>query len=186
MIYFITSNKDKYNYASKELLKYNISLKQKNLSINEIQSSDIKRISLDKSIKAFKIIKTPLIVTDTGWNIPSLNGFPGAYMHDITRWLKSNDFLNLMKDKNEKTILFNYIAIYKDNLKSKLFNITLNGEFLEKSKGKNGSTLDKVVTFRKDKKTIAECEDKNITFHDFPEHPLWKKVGKWLKSNSIY
>lgn len=183
MISFITTNKSKFEYASKELFKYAIELKQKSIEIVEIQSNNIQEVTKDKAEKAFKILNTPLIVTDTGWEIPALNGFPGAYMHDVAKWFSSEDFLNLMEKKNDKSIVFRYVAIYKDEKKEKLFDISLNGKFVSTPKGNNGNSLDRIVTFRKDNKTSAECNDEGINFHDYPEHPLWKVMGEWIKED---
>lgn len=185
MISFITTNKSKFEYASKELFKYGITLKQESPEIVEIQSSNIQDVTKDKAEKAFKMLHSSLIITDTGWEIPALNGFPGAYMHDVAQWFSSEDFLNLLKKKNDKSIIFRYVAIYKDDKREKLFDISLNGKFVNTPKGNNGNSVDKIVTFRKDGKTSAECNDEGINFHDYSEHPLWKVVGEWLKTNNL-
>jgi XTP/dITP diphosphohydrolase len=181
MIYFITSNPYKFSYAKKELKSYGIDIEQKKLDIKEIQSEDVSIVLTDKADKAFKEIKKPLLITDSSFSIPSLNGFPGPYMHSITNWFSTDDFLNLMRDKENKSILLEYYAIYKDKNTEKLFKLSLSGEFIQESIGEDGSSLDKVVTFRKDQKTIAECEDLNMNYHDLDNHPLWSKVGPWLQ-----
>jgi non-canonical purine NTP pyrophosphatase (RdgB/HAM1 family) len=182
MISFITSNPGKFEYASRELKRYGVTLEQKSLDIVEIQSSNTQDITLDKARKAYDILHKPLIVTDANWNIPSLNGFPGAYMHDICRWFTTEDFLNLLKDKEDKSLIREYVAVYKDKDVEKVFTSTFKGRFIDTPKGKGGTNVDKITTFRKDGKTSSECNDENINFQEFKQHPLWKDVGEWLSS----
>ena len=34
-----------------------------------------------------------IVVADTSWSIPSLNGFPGGYMKDVAEWFTPEDFI---------------------------------------------------------------------------------------------
>lgn len=184
MIYFITSNKDKFIYAHKELAQYGIELVQKTLPIIEIQSENPIDITLDKANKAYQLVNSPILITDSSWSIPALNGFPGPYLHDINNWFTPDDFINLMSKKTDKSIIFHYIAVYKTGDICKTFDITLQGRFLTKAFNGEGTSLDRLVTFRDDQRTLAECAVSGGNFYPMPEHPLWKKVGTWLKKNS--
>ena len=79
-INYITENKNKLESAKSFFEKYNIEIKQKVLPICEIQSVDGIEIATSKAQQAWEIIKEPLFISDSFWTIPSLNGFPGAYM----------------------------------------------------------------------------------------------------------
>lgn len=184
LIYFITGNTGKFKYASKELEKYGITIQQKELDILEIQSPDIEEVTKNKAQQAFEQIKKPLLITDSGWNISALNGFPGPYMHDVNNWLSNKDFLKLMEGKKDKTIYLEYITVYMDENIEKVFKSSFKGYLIKEEKGQGGNEFDRIVTFRKDGQTSAQCHDKGINFHDFPEHPLWKQVGEWLKINA--
>jgi non-canonical purine NTP pyrophosphatase (RdgB/HAM1 family) len=102
-IKYVTGNQIKINFAKKQLDKYNIEIEQVRLEIDEIQSEDKFAVTTDKAQKAFEILKSPLFVTDTFWEIPALNGFPGAYMKYVNKWFSSEDFLALMKNKENRT-----------------------------------------------------------------------------------
>ena len=96
-IYFITGNARKVGEAKLACELAGIEIVQQQVEIDEIQSTVPHAISIDKAEKAYNLIKKPLVVTDTFWRIPALNGFPGAYMKDIANWFSSEDFLSLME-----------------------------------------------------------------------------------------
>lgn len=91
-----------------------IEIVQKQVEIDEIQSTNPNAISIDKAEKAYNIVKKPLVVTDTFWRIPALNGFPGAYMKDVANWFSSEDFLWILEKKENRQIFFSEIITYKD------------------------------------------------------------------------
>ena len=105
-IIFITGNKRKIREARSSCDLFNIHVEPRSVFINEIQDHDPINITKQKARDAFNAIKEPLIVNDAFWSITALNGFPGGYMKDMIDWFKSIDFINLMKDKKDKSIIF--------------------------------------------------------------------------------
>ena len=101
-IKYVTGNKIKINYANNQLNKFGIEIEQVVLDVHEIQSLEKFAVAEDKAKKAFAILNEPFFVTDTFWEIPALNGFPGAFMKYINNWFVPQDILNLMKDKNDR------------------------------------------------------------------------------------
>jgi XTP/dITP diphosphohydrolase len=175
---FITSNPHKLKSAQKHLSPYNIEIEgYKNLNIQEIQADSIEEISIDKAKKAYKEIKKPLIVSDAGWFIPALNGFPGPFMAYIAKCFTSNDFLNLMKDKEDKSIKLVECITYIDENGYKVFTNELEGFFLDHEEGE-GDCLDKVISCREDRKSISKCRNENILAID--QFGMWKELGVYL------
>lgn len=64
--------------------------------------------------KVFSQLKEPVIVHDGGLVVPALNGFPGVYTKYVSDTLISQDFVNLMKDKQDKTCYLRQCMIYVD------------------------------------------------------------------------
>lgn len=90
-ILFATNNQRKIREAMVACEKFDVEVEQVKLEIDEFQSNDPQKISKEKAEAAFLLVKKPVVVTDTFWNIPALNGFPGAYMKDVAEWLKPED-----------------------------------------------------------------------------------------------
>ncbi len=181
MLLYITSNQNKIDTANKRLEPFGIKVEGLKLEgIIEPQSEDIIKISQMKAKQAFEKVQKPLIVSDGGWYIPALNGFPGPYMAYVNRWLTSQDFLNLMKDKENKDIILRECVTYIDKNQIHSFTSDTKGSFVEKAAGK-ATPIDQVITFREDGKTAAESENEGGT--RVPQNELWNEVGEWLSKN---
>ena len=177
-VFYITENKYKFKKAERYANDFNISLIQKKLKIKEIQSDSIKDIAKNKAEQAYNIFKKPLVVSDSGWSIPSLGGFPGPYMHYINEWFSAKDFLNLMRDKKDKTIILEHIICAASKKGFKLFKEEIKGCFIDHEEGK-GSSLDQVVMLNGSKQTIAKYQ--NLNKDSFSTSNLWKKVYEWIR-----
>ncbi len=183
MLYFITGNKHKIETAKHELDKFNIHFQTKEFEITEIQSDSIEKIAEHKAQEAFKILKKPLIVKDDGWFIPALNGFPGAYMKYINDWFKSQDFLNLMHDKIDRTIILHEVLCYIDNDHLQTFSTNIKGSFLDHIEGE-GIASNQVATLRKDKKSIALARNEGLLLYDNDvTERAWPTFAKWYQDN---
>lgn len=183
IVIFVTGNKSKYESAVEKLKPFSIELKQSKLDIIEPQEENIEKVAESKAKQAFDILKGPVLVADTGWNIPSLNGFPGPFMHFVTDWFTVEDWSNLLKDKDDRRIqLINTVA-YKDWKHLKIFRAVRKATILEEPKGE-GIPIDQLITSRADRKSWAEC--KNLELHVFEQElkdNLWVQFGDWYSSN---
>lgn len=179
-IFYITGNRYKFKNARRYANRIGFDLVQKKLRIKEIQSGSIENIVKDKAKQAFEVLKKPLIVSDSGWNIPSLRGFPGPYMHYINQWFKSEDFLRLMMSKKDKSIILEHIICAISLKGPKLFKQRIKGKFINQSKGV-GLSSDRVIVLGKSKYTIAETQNNNKESVD--DTNLWKKVYQWSERN---
>jgi non-canonical purine NTP pyrophosphatase (RdgB/HAM1 family) len=181
MILYITSNQNKILKARQLLEPFGIKVEGLKVDgIIEPQTEDIVEISKLKAQQAYEKVQKPLIVSDGSWNIPALNGFPGPYMAYVNKWFTSQDFLNLMKDKENKEIILRECVTYIDKDKTKTFISDTKGFFVEKESGKS-TPVDQVISFRRDGKTPAQCHNEGIV--GIPQNDLWNEVGKWLKTN---
>ena len=183
MILYITSNKNKIVTANNHLKPFGIQLEGMTVEgIIEPQIEDILEISKSKAKQAYEKIKKPLIVSDSGWMFTALNGFPGPYMHYINKWFTANDFLNLMKEKENREIILRECVTYIDEKQLKTFVYDNKGTVLKEASGES-TPLDQIVTFKDDMKSMAVCENEGIT--RIPQNELWFDVGKWLKEKVL-
>lgn len=124
----------------------------------------------------------PVVVNDSSWEIPALGGFPGGYMKDVANWFTAEDFLALMKDKNDRRIILHDVVAYFDGEQLKLFISDQTGVFINEPRGK-GTSMNQVVSMEDSGGlTIAE---KFALRHDGadinPAHfQHWQKFGEWF------
>jgi non-canonical purine NTP pyrophosphatase (RdgB/HAM1 family) len=144
---FVTGNPSKYDEAERVAKKFKVILSQEKADINELQSDDIEAISLDKAKQAYELFQKPLFVNDSGWSIPSLNGFPGSFMSYINNWFAPEDFLKLVEDKKDRSIILEELIVYIDKNGTKVFKQTRPGVILQESRGKGRYASDSVVSF---------------------------------------
>lgn len=180
-IIYVTENKNKILYTQRIFDGHDIKVIQKKIEIDEIQSSSAEKIVKDKANKAYKIIKKPLIVSDSEWKIPALKGFPGPYMKYVNNWFSVNDFLNLMKSKQKRIIYLNHLICGIDKKGIKVFKRKIIGTFAKKPQGK-GTPLDRLVIPEGEKYTIAKCH--NLKLYSGKEEKSWKGLIKWVLGES--
>ena len=180
-IFYVTGNSHKFKSAKRNAKDFGVNLIQKKLKIKEIQSSSIEKIAQDKAEKAFNLLKYPLIVSDSGWRIPSLGGFPGPYMHYINNWFDVKDFLKLMGDKKDRSIILEHVVCAISSKGLKLFKEKIEGKFIKQPKGV-GLPSDRVIKLRGCKYTIAECQ--NLNRESVDDTLFQKRIYQWLKTNT--
>ncbi len=171
-----TTNGRKIAEARAGCSLFDITVEQVQLDIDEIQGDDFVKIAQAKAGAAFAITNKPVAVTDTAWNIPALNGFPGAYMKEVAQWLSVNDFLNLIQPYTDRRICFIESITYKDANTSKVVSKEYWGTIVNEPRGAKGTTIEQLAEFNG--KTIAESHDAGMTSHS-PKEYVWYEFAKW-------
>ncbi len=93
-ILFVTSNEGKVKNAQMSLASLGIEVEQVAIDLIESRSEDPTVIALEKARQAFKELKKPVIVEDSGFFIEALNDFP---MTHVKFSLKTVGIKNIMK-----------------------------------------------------------------------------------------
>ena len=135
-ITYATTNKYKLAGANQALLGAGLTLTAPDRElpdVPEIQSDSQEEVSIDKAQKYYELLKSPLVVMDSGLFIKSLKGFPGVYI------------------------------TYLDGLEIKTFTYKVHGELLSEPRGENGCDYDKYFKVDGANKTIAEMSDDEKT-----------------------
>lgn len=175
-IIFVTGNWRKVTEAKLACEPLGIEVLQEAYDIHEIQNDNPLEISEHKARSAFEIVNKPLVVTDTFWNIPALNGFPGAYMKDVGgKWFTPQDFILLMSDKEDKRIAFSENIVYIDNNQVKHFSKEFWGKIVP-PRG-TGLPIEQVAEFNG--LTIGEQRERGDVSHG-PEDYVWIDFAKWF------
>ena len=79
VVFFATSNINKFNEARSILSPYGISIGLLRMKGDEIQSDTLEEIAKSSVIYAYNRTHLPIFVEDAGLFIEALNGFPGPY-----------------------------------------------------------------------------------------------------------
>lgn len=178
-IIFVTGN-DRKAWQAKEALKpFDISVEVQNHDIDEIQSHDAAKIGVAKARAAFDIVREPLVVNDHFWSINALNGFPGGYMKDVHDWFEAQDFINLIKDKADKSVVLTEHVVYFDGATLRQFSVQFPGTMITRARGKGEVSLEQVVVFDGTDKTIAEHIDAGEHARDV-HMSAWHSFGEWF------
>lgn len=179
-ITLVTGNNEKVRDARLALGVFDIEVEQASTEVDEIQHHEPVEIALAKAVAVYKIKNQPLVINDSSWSIPALNGFPGGYMKDITAWLTTNDFLALMGDKDDKQIILHEVVVYIDKNGSKVFEAIRRGVFIEQPAGKSEPSFARIVKMENDIETIAQIFDKaGDRALDPVRYEHWNKFGEW-------
>ena len=183
---FATGNKNKFYEASTIAKKFNTEIEQAKIDIDEIQHHDPTEIAKAKIRDAWKIVGKPVIVNDSSYDIPALGGVPGGYMKDVTGWLSTQDFMNLMADKQDKRIFLHEVVAYYDGDTMKLFTHKREGFFHDEPKGESLPTFARLVEMKGENMRIAEVFDKgdwDISSSERYKH--WYDFYEWYVKSEL-
>ncbi len=111
-ITFVTGNPKKLATAARILQKYNIKINNIKMETPEIQADDSEDVAKYSAKWAAEKLGKAVVVSDVGWQIPALNGFPGVYMKYAATILGNTGFLKLMEGRKDRTIIFKEVLAY--------------------------------------------------------------------------
>jgi len=180
-ITIVTSNKGKIHSLTHALEGLDFQVESLNLDLLEPQYNTIEDVAKYKANEAFRQLKKPVIVHDGGLVVPALKGFPGVYTKYVSETLTPQDFVNLMKDKEDKTCYLTQSMIYVDE-KGELH------QFQDKLMGKIADT---VSTVDNDKGWgmlwqvfVPKGADKPLA--EIPEDVFDNEIRPIAKTNSVW
>lgn len=156
-IFFITSNRHKFSEAQRLLKKCGISIKRKNLQIGEVRAQRCEEVAKNCAKEAYKKLRMPLFVEDSGLFIESLNGFPGVYSADALGKIGIDGVLALLKGKKRNAKFMSAIC-YADNAGLVCVSGECKGKIAKKPMGKGGFGYDPVFVPAGKKQTFAQSQ----------------------------
>jgi non-canonical purine NTP pyrophosphatase (RdgB/HAM1 family) len=175
-----TTNHRKIREASETLAPYGLGVESVSVDINEIQHHDSAEIAKAKARAAYQVVKEPVVIQDTSWEIPALGGFPGGYMKDIAGWWVPEDWTAVMSRHEDRTIFCVEHVVYFDGNETTHFQSRYTGIFVEEPRGNDGDSLDKSVSIHGGK-TIAEMHDLGELATKESDLQHWAQFAEWYK-----
>ena len=172
-IYFATTNKGKIASLNRDFRDKEVEMVPVNIEIPEPRSDETKEIAHEKVLYAFSEIKKPCIAQDGGFYIPSLNGFPKAYVNFAVETIGLEGILKLAEGKNRSCEFRDTIAYMDDQLEEPVFFETISkGTLAETPRGElhehNWGELHKIF--------IPEGQDKTFSEMSAEEMDAWARA----------
>ncbi len=177
-IIFITGNENKLREA-KQILE--VEIVSEKLDIREIQDVDLGEVIKDKLMHAYKLIKKPVMVEDTGLFLNALNGFPGALIKQLLGRVGREGIVKLLEGFDDKSVVAKCaVGFTKDGKDLKVFIGEAEG-LIVSPRGESGFGWDPIFQPEGYDKTFAEMgsEEKNSISHRFK---ALKKFKDYLNS----
>jgi XTP/dITP diphosphohydrolase len=174
-IYLVTTNQKKLLTAQKVLEKYKVDLEMLVLPYEapEIQSFDVKEIAAFSAQYVANKENKPVLVTDVGYYIEALKGFPGAYVKQMNHYFQSEDLLKLMEGRENRAFkMVECLGFCIPNHEPMTFITESGGTIAHEAVGE-GTAIDRVM--------IREGMDKIQT-----QYPLEVMIEYYAKHLSHY
>lgn len=142
---YVTGNSVKFDVASKSFANTGINLLQMKLDTPEIQSKSVQEVAMYSARWASKQLNKPVIVTDAGFYIEALNGFPGPFIKYVNEWFSADDYVNLVKDKSNRSIVIqDCLAYCHPGFEPLAFTGTYRGRLAIQPSCSQGTSIEKV------------------------------------------
>lgn len=134
------------------------------LDCPEYRDDDIGEIAYQKARFAYEKLKTPLIVDDTAFAIPALNGFPGPYAAYVYGTIGNEGISRLMDGRPDLSAWFETAIAYADSGGILVFRGRLEGRIVP-PRGTGGFGYDPI--FETGGRTLAEYSltEKSLMSH---------------------
>lgn len=161
-IVFVTHNQGKITSANRDF-EGKIEFEIYDYDIQEIRGT-LDEIAIAKVKDAYKLTGKPTIALDSGFFIPSLNGFPGVYVNHILDTIGVNGILKLLEDSIHRDCEFKETLAYYDGVNEPvLFHGVYKGNVALIKKGivsaKDWSTLSYIYMPLGYNKTLAQMSE---------------------------
>lgn len=182
---FLTGNPIKLRLAKAIWSKYNVDFEHQKLETPEIQAFTTEEVAKYSAQWAANHLGRAVIVNDVGYYIEALNGFPGAYIKYINKWLTSQDLLNLMIGKTNRRLEIQDILAYcEPNQEPVIFTAKLYATLSSKTEGKGLNPMDEIMI-----RDGFDKEQSLINFEDTFEYwcdnvSCYHDLAKYLTNNS--
>ncbi len=133
------------------------------LDILEVQSLDVQEVAKEKALAAYREIKRPVVVDDTGMSISALNGLPGALVSWFLDQVGPSGILKMIAGCEDRKASVSTCIGYADENGTQVFVGTISGNLAFEEKGTNGFGYDPIFVPEGETRTYAQMtsEEKN-------------------------
>ena len=173
---FITGNKNKAMFLKKHL---GIEVGHKALDLDEIQSLDIKEVSIHKAKQAFSLIKSPVLVEDVGYTILALGKLPGPFIKWFEKELGLEGICKLVDGLGNRKATVEIVYTYFDGRDIVTFESQERGSIPAKPRGELGFGWNPIFVPDGAIKTYAEMNEEETAKYSL-RSPVLPKIKMFL------
>lgn len=179
--YFVTSNKNKLREAQRILGR---SLEAVDLAIPEVQAVNGIDVIQDKAKYAYRKVREPVLVEDTGLYVNAWNGFPGALVKWLLLHVGRDEMCEMLGNKADRSAYAQTIVCLYDGKNYRNFLGRIDGSIALKPRGKNNFGWDSIFVPKGHKRTFAEMSE---TEKDTISHrgQAFRKLKVYLNRNKL-
>jgi XTP/dITP diphosphohydrolase len=181
---FVTGNEGKVREA-REILSYKaVDVRQEKMDLDEVQDSDAETVSRHKAIQAYKKLRTPLIVEDTGLHIAAMNGYPGAMIKHFLESIGMRGIVDFVRGKSSAAEAVCVVSYCGEDGEVTSFRGSVRGRISSSVAGSYDFGWDPIFIPEGHERTFAEMgmDEKNKVSH---RRMALEKLALWLKSNAV-
>lgn len=155
-LYFATSNSHKFDEVASYLARQGIAPERFDFLHNEIRSDSVEEIAVEAVNAAFKKLRKPVFVEDTGLFVDALNGFPGTYSAWVTKKIGNPGILKLLSGGKNRKAEFRTCIAFRSSTEVKTFTATCLGKVATEERGSGGFGFDSIFIPHGHDQTFAE------------------------------
>ncbi|MCL5427967.1 MAG: non-canonical purine NTP pyrophosphatase [Candidatus Marsarchaeota archaeon] len=155
----------KYKEASSILSDFRI--RMKTIELREIQSVQVREVVSEKAKEAYRKLRRPLFVEDTGLYIDAMNGFPGALAKPLIESVGTAGVCRMVDSFGRRSAYAETCIGYADGRGVKVFSGKVGGRIAGRPRGDNGFGWDPVFVPDGHAQTFAQMPmtEKNRISH---------------------
>jgi len=181
-LYFITTNKHKFEEVADILKEFPIELEHIDLEYDEHPDWGMEEIARSASKKLANKLQKPIILEDTGLFFEAYPGFPGAQPKFVFNTIGYKGIFKLLEGESRKAYFKTVAGFCEPTKEPVLFEGVMNGTFIDKIHNENKDVMpyDRIFIPENTTKTISDMtmQEKNI----FSQRAqAFKKFGEFMK-----
>ncbi|MFA5249031.1 MAG: non-canonical purine NTP pyrophosphatase [Candidatus Paceibacterota bacterium] len=185
-IIFITGNKYKFATAKKALADLDLELVRQDMETPEIQSTNVEDVAMYSARWASKSLESPAFLTDCGISLETFKGFPGPFVKYTNQWFSAEDYINLMKGKENRSLeARDCLAFCQPGKEPKLFISVVRGRVAEKCGRKGMTPIDDIFIPEGCDETLSDMGDEKVIEFWSKNVTYWSDFKKYLKDNIL-
>lgn len=179
-LYFVSSNRNKFEEARSILSEFGISLKFLRRSLEEVQADTLEEVAKFKARQAYLLCSGPVIVEDDGLFIKSLRGFPGPYSSFAFGTIGNEGILRMLS-KERAAVFKSVIAYCGAKNKVVLFEGSVRGNIAKNQRGKSWG-FDPIFIPGGQSLTYSQMHGKNAVSH---RYLALEKFANWYMRRQL-
>ncbi len=183
-VYFVTTNKHKFEQVKDILKDYPIELERIDMKYEEDHDKSMEEISRTAAKKLANELNKAIVVEDTGLYFEAYNNFPGALPKYIFNSIGYKGIFKLLEGESRKAYFIAYVAFCEPGKETIVFDGRVNGKITDKVYDESMDEMPYAKIF------IPDGHDKTFTGIPISERSkishraeAFKKFGEYITKN---